>query len=679
MGARIPPSAVVREVEEKLAEILGRNLSAKGKDIVAKEAAKKGAKESSEDIASTLAERISSTPGALEPPTSVVPSGTVTPPIESYRMDQARRAAAREEFSSNRPGLVPVTEETPASRYMEDRARRSAARSEHEANRPGLVPQSKETPTDRYLEDQTRRSAAKAEHYDRRRRSELAERIRKDRDSSPSMSEDYESSLNLNTFPEHRRKPDSRIFGPWEVGLMAAPSVFAGGLYGYHGLTSSPEAADAARKYVAGEGEAIKPTPPAEATPPAAATPEESSQPEETSQPEAPEEKPKDSFEKAADAAASAGGPIKASTAGQVYTSIRRDAADTTEFRNNIYRLDREAILRFGSEVPDYQKQDMEAWRAKKQEIWDLYEESKSRLEWGQLADIFGQIVVQWLAGAEGLRTGRNMSGVRFNFSDWSKRFDNLLRETESKIKSVESDQEAERRQIEAINDRIDRWRASRDQAASQYAQARLESDKHRLSEEGADRRAALQARTSLEAARIGANARAARDAAKREMGDPATIRAFYKEASNKRKGIAKALNLIEGKSSLKKNSSEDIAFRTALKDAGVVLGDELAKDDESGFLWFNKNLNETKRRLREELVAAEEEETFYRNAAERAGLIPARGAGGAAEASAPEPSAAPADDGTVRVVLANGKSGRVPRDRVEEFLKKNPGSRVVE
>lgn len=57
------------------------------------------------------------------------------------------------------------------------------------------------------------------------------------------------------------------------------------------------------------------------------------------------------------------------------------------------------------------------------------YEKDKDENKWLQVAETLGQAMVQLGAGAYGLKHGVDMSGIKFNKTDWSKNLDNSLNE----------------------------------------------------------------------------------------------------------------------------------------------------------------------------------------------------------------------------------------------------------
>lgn len=218
-------------------------------------------------------------------------------------------------------------------------------------------------------------------------------------------------------------------------------------------VPASPEAApDETREAVEQSSNEVSPggtTPPA--TPPPA-------------EPEAP--RAPGSFRASAKATSQAGGHVPADEAASIVANVVK-APTPQSMKDLIQKLDTEGeelTTRLGQEgkTPDMVQQDLQVWRDKKDDIWDLYRENRSRLDWASGAEVFGQLLVQWMAGAHGMRTGVDMTGVKFRLQDWSKRYDHLLAESKAEIQSLEADREAETKQVEATNKEITDFRKRR-------------------------------------------------------------------------------------------------------------------------------------------------------------------------------------------------------------------------
>jgi hypothetical protein len=81
---------------------------------------------------------------------------------------------------------------------------------------------------------------------------------------------------------------------------------------------------------------------------------------------------------------------------------------------------------------------DNSIWESRKSELADIYKQAKKQKQYGELAETIGQALIQLGAGYSGLKTGTDMSGLKFNRSNWEKQYDQLLDELRTGLQDTE-------------------------------------------------------------------------------------------------------------------------------------------------------------------------------------------------------------------------------------------------
>ncbi len=92
---------------------------------------------------------------------------------------------------------------------------------------------------------------------------------------------------------------------------------------------------------------------------------------------------------------------------------------------------------------PDFAAQiesDLADIKLKRQQALDILKERNDRIETAEVIELLGMALGQMAAGLYGMRHGVDMSGVRFQPSDWSKRYDRALKEYEIEVDRLETD-----------------------------------------------------------------------------------------------------------------------------------------------------------------------------------------------------------------------------------------------
>lgn len=112
-----------------------------------------------------------------------------------------------------------------------------------------------------------------------------------------------------------------------------------------------------------------------------------------------------------------------------------------------------------------------------KEEARLLLDEGLDRKEWASLASLLAQSFTQLAAAQYGLRTGQDMSGLKFSQPDWQKQMDRLIGSYDRKIKEITGKRD---RNYAALKEEAEENRLSRLAGVS----GKIETEQERLSDE---------------------------------------------------------------------------------------------------------------------------------------------------------------------------------------------------
>lgn len=216
-----------------------------------------------------------------------------------------------------------------------------------------------------------------------------------------------------------------------------------------------------------------------------------------------------EAFDDAVEDTASKGGHVPSQEAARAASKVAA-VKTPTEF----YRLLGAAKAR-ENKLGSMKEQDASLWEGKRDKIWELYQENKNHTDWVAAADVFGQLLVQWMAGAQGMRTGVDMSGVKFKPNDWSKSYDRLLDEARLQLKDVDTAQAHDQHRVDQLNKEIADARKATQTASENIGTFEGKAGIAAQGEQTQRDVAAGHDRTSVQVANINAASREGKEAGK--------------------------------------------------------------------------------------------------------------------------------------------------------------------
>lgn len=123
----------------------------------------------------------------------------------------------------------------------------------------------------------------------------------------------------------------------------------------------------------------------------------------------------------------------------------------------------------------DWTDKDEAGFTQRAGDLRKLYAEARNRAEWAEVAEKFGHALTQLFAARQGMREGVNMSGVKFQPSDWARRYDTLLNDLKMDLGLLKEEKEGKQAIIKDARSAIDAAKKKRDAAKQASVQADLE------------------------------------------------------------------------------------------------------------------------------------------------------------------------------------------------------------
>lgn len=311
----------------------------------------------------------------------------------------------------------------------------------------------------------------------------------------------------------------------------------------------------------------------------------------------------------------------------------------------------------YQNKISDYERRIERAER--------LYNEREDRLNWAQTAQLLGNALTQLAAGYYGLKTGYDMSGVKFSQVDWEKKldrtFDQYDRDTNRFVKQKEStesdfsraqEKQAERAQQEKkdLQSKYEKEDEYQQRGKQKYAEQRLEAEKFNAEQEN---------KTLLQNLKNDGKAATPKSTASEDRRQRDVLNMQERE-------VAKAEKLVGGDvPKMKKPEDKINSLRSFLKARGIST-EEAKKLEESDDMLYttdkervqrlNSKASELLGQMKSDLKASQE---GYVN------RTPPKGNDNAA------PKEQSTDGGKVRVRDKNGKEYKLPKAQLKEAISK--------
>lgn len=111
---------------------------------------------------------------------------------------------------------------------------------------------------------------------------------------------------------------------------------------------------------------------------------------------------------------------------------------------------------------PDFQKKiadDLADLKAKREAAYQVLKDRQDRIETAEIMEMFGKAIGMIATGLYGMKHGVDLTGVQFNLSDWSKRYDRAVQDYNLEFKKLEGERkevmdrhDTEKGRVEAEN-----------------------------------------------------------------------------------------------------------------------------------------------------------------------------------------------------------------------------------
>lgn len=136
------------------------------------------------------------------------------------------------------------------------------------------------------------------------------------------------------------------------------------------------------------------------------------------------------------------------------YESLPKSSQDAVRFHNIIKPIVTKGLP---EEQQAFYKQKQAEYDAAEKKARQLYADNKKTTQWGEVAELLGHAVAKLGAGAYGLRHNVDMSGVKFDKSNWADDYNRLLAELNSQLESVEKGRNRLSKEQEREEDKLSR------------------------------------------------------------------------------------------------------------------------------------------------------------------------------------------------------------------------------
>lgn len=133
----------------------------------------------------------------------------------------------------------------------------------------------------------------------------------------------------------------------------------------------------------------------------------------------------------------------------------------------------------------DWTQEDEAKWNAKITSLQDIYKKARESADWGKVAEKVGHALTQFFAARAGLRSGVDMSGLKFDKTDWESHNNRLMEELKTDVGIVERERKGEYDMVQSARSAMDRYRekvaAARDKLGDAKYRADIENIRNQL------------------------------------------------------------------------------------------------------------------------------------------------------------------------------------------------------
>lgn len=132
----------------------------------------------------------------------------------------------------------------------------------------------------------------------------------------------------------------------------------------------------------------------------------------------------------------------------------------------------------YGAQLNSQDQEALKAWNERRTALESDYAAAKERLGWGEAAEIFGKALARIGAGLYGIKTGLDLSGAKFDPSDWSSRYDRAAGDYKISLDQAEKATQAKRDSIDSLRKEYTDYRNRRDKLDFQKGSDTISVDK---------------------------------------------------------------------------------------------------------------------------------------------------------------------------------------------------------
>ncbi len=153
---------------------------------------------------------------------------------------------------------------------------------------------------------------------------------------------------------------------------------------------------------------------------------------------------------------------------------------DTTEkrYKEEALRFADKDGQSYGAQIGSQDQAALNAWNERRTKLESDYAAAKERLGWGEAAEIFGKALARIGAGLYGIKTGVDVSGAKFDPSDWSSRYDRAQGDYKIALDQAEKATQSKRDSIDSLRKEYQTYRSGLEKFEMQKGSDKIAVDK---------------------------------------------------------------------------------------------------------------------------------------------------------------------------------------------------------
>lgn len=132
-----------------------------------------------------------------------------------------------------------------------------------------------------------------------------------------------------------------------------------------------------------------------------------------------------------------------------------------------------------GIKNTEWTQQDEDKWNTQIDDLRTVADAAEKRNMWAEAAERIGQALTQLFAAKKGLETGVDMSGLKFDKTDWSKKTDQILDRLKADTGIKQEQKRGARETVKTARDALERLRGDSHKLTGDIARMKQDASRH--------------------------------------------------------------------------------------------------------------------------------------------------------------------------------------------------------